>query len=93
MYHARKADPIRCQDQLAAREPQGAVSIVHGVPSLVRGSGFLRVFSTQSEQPAGKKVKRADVPDHATSEIASGSKLGIDATKKWPGEGFKRPAH
>src|SRR5882724_9548014 len=33
----------------------------------------------------------ADVLDHATSEIASGSKLGIDATKKIPGEGFKRP--
>ena len=32
-----------------------------------------------------------DVLDHATSEIASGSKLGIDATKKLPGEGFKRP--
>ena len=28
--------------------------------------------------------------DNATSEIASGSKLGIDATKKLPGEGFKR---
>jgi 4-hydroxy-3-polyprenylbenzoate decarboxylase len=33
----------------------------------------------------------SDVLDHATSEIASGSKLGIDATKKMPGEGFKRP--
>jgi 4-hydroxy-3-polyprenylbenzoate decarboxylase len=32
----------------------------------------------------------ADVLDHATSEIATGSKLGIDATKKLPGEGFKR---
>jgi 4-hydroxy-3-polyprenylbenzoate decarboxylase len=32
-----------------------------------------------------------DVLDHATSEIASGSKLGLDATKKLPGEGFKRP--
>ncbi|HHY85657.1 MAG TPA: menaquinone biosynthesis decarboxylase [Verrucomicrobia bacterium] len=32
----------------------------------------------------------ADVLDHATSEIAVGSKLGIDATKKLPGEGFKR---
>jgi 4-hydroxy-3-polyprenylbenzoate decarboxylase len=30
-------------------------------------------------------------PNRATSEIASGSKLGIDATKKIPGEGFKRP--
>jgi len=28
---------------------------------------------------------------HGAIEIASGSKLGIDATKKLPGEGFKRP--
>jgi len=32
----------------------------------------------------------ADVLDHATSEIAIGSKLGIDATKKLVGEGHKR---
>ncbi len=32
----------------------------------------------------------ADVLDHATSEMAIGSKLGIDATQKLPGEGFKR---
>ena len=36
-------------------------------------------------------MKPTDVLDHATSEIASGSKLGIDAKKKLPGEGFKRP--
>ncbi len=29
----------------------------------------------------------SDVLDHATSEIASGSNLAIDATKKHPGEG------
>jgi len=28
---------------------------------------------------------------HSTSEIAIGSKLGIDATKKLPGESFKNP--
>jgi 4-hydroxy-3-polyprenylbenzoate decarboxylase len=33
----------------------------------------------------------ADVLDHATSEIAMGTKLGIDATRKLPGEGFQRP--
>lgn len=32
----------------------------------------------------------ADALDHATSEFAIGSKLGFDATKKLPGEGFKR---
>ncbi|MCI0539990.1 MAG: UbiD family decarboxylase [Verrucomicrobiales bacterium] len=33
----------------------------------------------------------ADVLDHATSEIAIGTKLGIDAMRKLAGEGFKRP--
>lgn len=33
----------------------------------------------------------ADVLDHATSEMAIGSKLGFDATKKLAGEGFRRP--
>jgi 4-hydroxy-3-polyprenylbenzoate decarboxylase len=33
----------------------------------------------------------ADVLDHATNEIGVGTKMGIDATKKLPGEGFKRP--
>ncbi len=33
----------------------------------------------------------ADVLDHATTDIASGTKLGLDATKKLPGEsGFNR---
>jgi 4-hydroxy-3-polyprenylbenzoate decarboxylase len=32
----------------------------------------------------------ADVLDHATTEFAIGSKLGFDATKKIPGEGFHR---
>lgn len=31
-----------------------------------------------------------DVLDHAMSEIARGGKLGIDATRKIPGEGFNR---
>lgn len=33
----------------------------------------------------------ADVLDHATADIAVGTKLGFDATRKLPGEGFKRP--
>jgi 4-hydroxy-3-polyprenylbenzoate decarboxylase len=33
----------------------------------------------------------ADVLDHTTTEIAVGSKMGIDATRKLPGEGFPRP--
>jgi 4-hydroxy-3-polyprenylbenzoate decarboxylase len=32
----------------------------------------------------------ADVLDHATTEFAIGSKMGFDATRKLPGEGFKR---
>ncbi len=33
----------------------------------------------------------ADVLDHATTAVAVGSKLGFDATRKLPGEGFPRP--
>ena len=32
----------------------------------------------------------SDVLDHATSEIAVGTKMGIDATRKLAGEGFRR---
>ena len=32
----------------------------------------------------------ADVLDHATTEFATGTKMGIDATHKLPGEGHKR---
>lgn len=32
----------------------------------------------------------ADVLDHATAELAVGSKMGFDATRKLPSEGFKR---
>lgn len=33
----------------------------------------------------------ADVLDHATSQVAVGGKMGFDATRKLPGEGFSRP--
>ena len=33
----------------------------------------------------------ADVLDHATSQLGISTKLGIDATRKLPGEGFQRP--
>ena len=32
----------------------------------------------------------ADVLDHATPDVAVGSKLGFDATRKLPGEGYRR---
>jgi 4-hydroxy-3-polyprenylbenzoate decarboxylase len=32
----------------------------------------------------------ADVLDHATDVVGAGSKLGFDATRKLPGEGFDR---
>ena len=32
-----------------------------------------------------------DSLDHSSRMANWGSKMGIDATKKWPGEGFTRP--
>ena len=46
-------------------------------------------MSLVTSSPTRWKVS-SDVLNHATSEIAIGSKLGIDATKKIAGEGFKR---
>jgi 3-polyprenyl-4-hydroxybenzoate decarboxylase len=46
-----------------------------------------QVWTTAAAKVIGRPVFR----DHATSEIASGSKPGIEATKKLPSEGFKRP--
>jgi 4-hydroxy-3-polyprenylbenzoate decarboxylase len=31
-----------------------------------------------------------DILDHACPQVGFGSKMGIDATRKWPGEGFAR---
>ena len=52
---------------------------------------FPRARNTDPQRDSIFTKGPSDVLDHATSEIASGSKLGIDATKKIPGEGFKRP--
>ena len=38
----------------------------------------------------GEKMKLRDVLDRTTSEIASGSKPGMDATKRISGESFAR---
>ena len=38
----------------------------------------------------GAAAGPADVLDHATTELDVGTKLGIDATHKLPGEGHKR---
>ncbi|MEI8290217.1 MAG: 4'-phosphopantetheinyl transferase superfamily protein [Verrucomicrobiota bacterium] len=62
----------------------GAVVFENNSPS---APGFSRV-AKQHDSIFTKGP--SDVFDHATSEIASGSKMGFDATKKIPGEGFKR---
>ena len=68
-------------------------------PALLREGGFdeWEIPSPAGEGEGGRRPGEGrrgkgpfDVLDHATSEIASVSKLGIDATKKLPGEGFKR---
>ena len=52
------------------------------------GDGLIRLAQ---QSRGGGDAEPADVLDHATSEIAMGTKLGIDATRKLAGEGFKRP--
>ena len=52
---------------------------------------FRLCANTDPQRDSIFKKGPADVLYHATSEIAMGTKLGIDATRKLPGEGFKRP--
>ena len=57
---------------------------------MLRGRRFVTRYTKATAHDRQLKVNPSDVLDHATSEIASGSKLGIDAMKNLPGEGFKR---
>ena len=52
---------------------------------------MLRQLKPIEERVSRLATRTNEVFDQATSEIASGSRLGIDATKKLPDEGFKRP--
>jgi len=47
--------------------------------------------NTEPQRDSSFTKSPSGVIDHATSKIASSSKVGIDATKKLPGEDFKRP--
>ena len=66
-------------------------SVSEGVDRYTRGAGAPHCANTDPQRDSIFAKGRSDALDHATSEIASGSKLGIDTTKKLPGEGFKRP--
>jgi 4-hydroxy-3-polyprenylbenzoate decarboxylase len=52
---------------------------------------FRLCANTDPERDAIFTRGPADVLDHATSEVAVGTKMGLDATRKLPGEGFRRP--
>jgi len=71
------------------RPPPDSVS--EGADRCTRGACAPHCANTDPQRDSIFTKGPADVLDHATSEIAIGTKLGIDATKKLPGEGFKRP--
>jgi 4-hydroxy-3-polyprenylbenzoate decarboxylase len=51
---------------------------------------FRLCANTDPERDTVRTKGPADVLDHATAELAVGSKLGFDATRKLSGEGFRR---
>ena len=57
----------------------------------VLGLLFRLCANTDPQRDALFTKGPADVLDHATSQLAVGTKMGLDATHKLPGEGFKRP--
>jgi 4-hydroxy-3-polyprenylbenzoate decarboxylase len=51
---------------------------------------FRLCANTEPQRDAIFTKGPADVLDHATTELAVGTKMGIDATRKLPGEGHRR---
>jgi len=85
----RQGHPARSRAQsgdhrVSVLSPRGVVD-VSGVPV-----GF-RASIARNAKTLSSLANQAMNLDHATSEIATGSKLRIDATKRIPGEGLKRP--
>src|SRR5256885_2107929 len=76
--------PMKFSNSLAALEDAGNV---HNTSEVL----FRLCANTDPQRDSIFTKGPADVLDHATSEIAIGTKLGIDATRKLAGEGFKRP--
>jgi 3-polyprenyl-4-hydroxybenzoate decarboxylase len=54
-------------------------------------TGFPRVRSRQNPAQATREAGLGEEIKRASRAIAIGTKLGIDATRKLAGEGFKRP--
>ena len=87
--HARPGGWLRRPRRNLLRAPADSVS--EGADRCTRGACAPLCANTDPQRDSIFTKGPSDVLDHATSEIANGSKLGIDATKKMPGEGFKRP--
>jgi 4-hydroxy-3-polyprenylbenzoate decarboxylase len=68
------------------------VVVDHDVDVHNTGEVLFHLFADTDPQRDSLFTKGpSDVLDHATSQIGLGSKMGFDATRKLPGEGFARP--
>jgi hypothetical protein len=69
----------------ANKHPGGSLSSAEAVTALFFG-GAAR-FGTAEEQRDSEIVHGPmDILDHAAPDLGAGSKIGFDATHKWPGE-------
>jgi 4-hydroxy-3-polyprenylbenzoate decarboxylase len=51
---------------------------------------FVALNNIDPERDVRFTMGPVDVLDHASRAFSYGSKMGIDATRKWPEEGFQR---
>jgi len=57
----------------------------------VRGVAWKALNNIDPERDIQFTLGPVDSLDHASRLANFGSKMGVDATRKWPGEGFTRP--
>ena len=83
--------PLDSVGRVQLARPGAHAARLHGHNQPLSAVLFRLCANTDPQRDSIFTKGPADVLDHATSEIAIGTKLGIDATKKLSGEGFKRP--
>ena len=84
--------PGRIGGRFADRTGRRCGMVSARTPKPAGGTPALPIYANTDPQRDSIFTKGpADVLDHATSEIAMRTKLGIDAPHKLAGEGFKRP--
>jgi 3-polyprenyl-4-hydroxybenzoate decarboxylase len=73
------------------RHPPLAASIIALTRNLIKAHSTPTACSARPTDVPRARAQNGDALDHSSRLPNYGSKMGIDATRKWKAEGFERP--